>query len=108
MGEQIIRKLQDYLEKDPGDIFTRFALALEYIKTGKKEEALHQFEDILQSDPEYIGTYYHLGKLYSCNGEKAKAVNTYQKGIEVAISSNEHHALVELRSALLELEYDQG
>lgn len=107
MGEEIIRKLQSYLEQDPGDVFTRFALALEYVKTGKRDEALRQFEGIMKSNPDYLGTYYHLGKLYSVSGEQKKAIDTFKKGIDVAISSKEHHALGELRSALLELENEK-
>ena len=36
--------LLDFLEKDPSDEFTRFALALEYRKLGRRDEAIGHLE----------------------------------------------------------------
>ncbi len=100
MDDKMINRLHAYLEKDPDDTFTLFALALEYQKQGEDHRARSFFEAILSKDPGYVGTYYHLGKLYENNGATKKARSTYQKGIQVAEAAGDRKALAELQEAL--------
>ncbi len=93
--------LLSYLEEDPEDSFTRFALAQEYRKRGNLEQALIFFQRLVEEDPQYVGTYYHLGKLYEQLGRKDAAVRAYQAGIRVASEQRAYHALSELQDALL-------
>ena len=58
-----IEKLHELLQQMPGDNFLRHALALEYIKLEKDDDARILFESILNDSPDYVGSYYHLGKL---------------------------------------------
>jgi hypothetical protein len=53
-----------------------------------------------------VATYYHLGKLLERKGEREAALAIYAEGIAVATRTQEQHALSELQSAKLELEYD--
>ena len=39
-----IEILKGFLEQDPKDSFSRYALALEYIKSGQTEDARREFE----------------------------------------------------------------
>ena len=94
--------LLEFLKDDPEDAFTRFALAQEYLKSGRTDEALDFFEGLVRDRPDYVGTYYHLGKLYEALGRDAAP--TYRAGIEVAGRSGDLHARAELQSALLEAE----
>ncbi|NNE71731.1 MAG: tetratricopeptide repeat protein [Rhodothermales bacterium] len=98
--------LLGYLEADPDDAFTRFALALEYIKESDHTRALELFEGLVNDQPEYVGTYYHLAGLYRelNRGDEARA--TYEAGIAVASRLGDRHAESELRGALLELEIE--
>jgi Tfp pilus assembly protein PilF len=100
MSEARIRQLLAFLDEDPGDTFTRFALALEYIKSGNPEMAEKLFTGILNTDPGYVGVYYHLGKLYESLGDTDRAATTYGKGIEAATQAGEVHARSELEAAL--------
>lgn len=88
--------------EDPADNFTRFALALEYIKKGDFRKAEDLFKSILDADPAYVGVYYHLGKLYEATGDVNQAKAIYNKGISVARKARELHALSELETALSE------
>lgn len=106
MPGSMIEKLEAFLQTDPEDTFTKFALALEYQKIGQIEKSKTLFEQITKSDPNYVGTYYHLGKLYFQLGKTEKAVKVFRSGIEVAKSAGDHHALSELQTALMELEVD--
>ncbi len=107
MSDNMIKRLQGYLEKDPHDTFTRFALALEYVKGSEPEKARMLFEQILGDDPEYVGTYYHLGKLYEQMNATDLARDTYQKGIQVAQIAGDPKSLAELKEALQVLEWSQ-
>lgn len=101
-----IPKLAARIKENPGDSFSKFALALELLKTGDQQKALLLFENIIKTDPEYTGVYYHLAKLYTENGENKKAFDTYKKGIEVAEAARDQHAKSELQGALLNLELE--
>ena len=94
-----IEKLKSFIAADPGDYFSRHALAMEYIKLGDDHTARTLLEKILEENPSYIGSYYHLGKLLERTGESDVAESVYDRGIEVAGKLNDRHALSELMSA---------
>lgn len=94
-----IETLRAFLEENPKDSFVRHALALEYIKMGKDAVAKQLFEDLLNDDENYVGSYYHLGKLLERTGDNSEALRVYEKGMKLAASLGERHALNELRSA---------
>ena len=96
--------LLEYLKEDPGDAFTRFALAMEYVKTGNEVRALETFEALVGDQPDYVGTYYHLAALYLRKGLTDEALETYRAGIRIADRQRDTHARAELQSALLEAE----
>jgi Tfp pilus assembly protein PilF len=95
--------LLSFLEMDPDDLFTRFAIAMEHAKHGNDAEAERWFLDILKRDERYIGVYYHLGGVYERRDSVFEAKNIYTRGIGLARSMGEHHAASELEAALLEL-----
>lgn len=105
MSNQTIQLLKRFLEQDPNDSFTRFALAMEYNKAGLSSEAEKTYLELISRDPSYVGTYYHLGMIYSLSGDKDSARKTFQDGIEVANRVNDNHAASELRQALVELDF---
>lgn len=100
----MIEKITEMLKDSPQDSFLRHALALEYLKIDKMQEAHDAFVSLLADNPAYLGSYYHLGKLYEKMNEMEKANDTYQKGMEVAKQQADQHSLNELRMAADELE----
>lgn len=104
MNEERVQILQGFLNEDPADSFSRFALALEYLKAGDPETTRFHFEYIRDNDPEYTGVYYHLGKLYQQTENYEKAVETFNTGIDIAGKNGDTHAANELKEALLQLE----
>lgn len=88
---------------DPSDEFTRFAIAMEYAKSGRDADAIEQFRQILERNERYIGVYYHLGKTLERMGRSDDAGNIYTRGIALARSMNDHHAASELESAYFDL-----
>lgn len=99
-----LEQLLAFHEEDPDDSFVRFALATEYIKLTRHDDAKRVFEELVEKDPAYVGTYYHLGKLYERLGDTVSAVEIYQKGIQVSTAASDQHSTAELQSALLEAE----
>ncbi len=100
-----ITRILAFLEQNPKDNFLRHALALEYIKTGKLEEARSLFEAVLTDSPDYVGSYYHLAKLLEQLQQTELAIQWYEKGMEAAKAAGDNHALNELRAAYEDLIY---
>ena len=99
-----ISKLLDYINEMGADSFLQHALALEYIKVGKDEEARALFNTILKREPTYIGSYYHLGKLLERAGDFDRAIRVYDRGMEEAKLANDMHAYSELQGAKEDIE----
>ena len=51
--------LKGFLEENPKDSFSRYALALEYVKLAQLEDARREFETVRDGDPDYLATYYN-------------------------------------------------
>lgn len=99
-----IEKLLEYLKTADKDSFLQHALALEYIKVGKDEEARNLFNELLLREPTYVGSYYHLGKLLERAGNLEKAVRIYKRGTEEAKKAGDNHSYNELMGALEDIE----
>lgn len=104
MAASRISTLLEYMEDDPDDAFTQFALAREYLKVGDVEKALSYYEKLAEEQPRYVGTYFHLGKLYEKMGRKEEAIETFRAGAKVALEEGDAHARAELQDALLAAE----
>lgn len=96
--------LKQFIRDNPGDFFSRHALALECIKLGDDAEAEKLFKEILENNPAYIGTYYHLGKLLERDNRAEEALAIYEIGIKEAEKQRDDHSLRELKAAHNQLE----
>ena len=101
-----IDQIRQFLQDSPNDSFLRYALAQELQKQGDVEAAKEAYLWLTDNQPSYVATYYHLGKLLIAQGEKEAALAWFNLGIEQAKAAKELHALSELQSAKLELEYE--
>jgi len=101
-----IDQIRQFLQDSPNDSFLRYALAQELQKQGDVEAAKEAYLWLTDNQPSYVATYYHLGKLLIAQGGKEAALAWFNLGIEHAKAAKELHALSELQSAKLELEYE--
>ena len=93
-----IQQLEKYLEKDPKEAFSNYALALELVDIDDlKAEKL--FDYLLEEHPNYTATYYHAAAFQTELGNVERAQEIYEKGLEVLKKSNEAKALQELQHA---------
>ena len=100
MSVERIKQLKQFLEEDPGDAFSAFALGLEWLKMNDLEEARKTFEILLKKQPEYLATYYQLGKLYEQLKLRELAAQTFEHGMNLAQKQNNRHTFNELKAAL--------
>lgn len=101
MSDSRLQILLDYLKEDSEDTFTRFAIAMEYRKLGRPEEALAELKGLVTDSPQYVGAYLHLGNLYLESGDLVAAQRVYEKGVRIAEQQRDHHAKSELQAAAL-------
>lgn len=100
-----IAQLEGFVNEDPNDPFSVYALALEYSKTNV-HKALELFVQLQKKHADYVPTYYQLGKLYIEMSENQKALEVFDLGISKARVNKDQKALRELQSARQELETD--
>ena len=92
--------LKSFLEENPNDSFSRYALALEYAKLEQNEDARRELETLSKNDPNYLATYFQLAQLYQKMSLVHEAEKTYRMGITVAARAGELHTQSELENAL--------
>ena len=77
MNNPRLEALLGFLDEEPDDAFTKYAVALEYSKTDINT-ALKYFRDLRINHPAYIGTYYQEGIIYRDIGEIRKAEEIFE------------------------------
>lgn len=97
------QKLLAFLEADPADSFSRYALGLEHLAEGEPGAALGAFEEVRSRDPRYVAVYYQLGKTLQALGRLEEARSAFQEGLTVASAAKDWHTHDELQAALDEL-----
>jgi Tfp pilus assembly protein PilF len=95
-----IEILKGFLNENPKDSFSRYALALEYVKIGRNDDAVQEFETVKANDSDYVATYFQLGQLYQKIGRTHEAEKTFRTGITVAAKLGDEHTRGELEGAL--------
>jgi Tfp pilus assembly protein PilF len=103
MRNDRIAQLKEFLENDPNDSFTRYALALEYSGLGETPLAVSLLLDVLERDPAYVPAYQQLGYQYQKLDRKVEATQVLRRGIEVAREQGDTHAQREMQDALDEI-----
>lgn len=104
MSSDKIALLRSFLEADPSDGFTRFALAMELQKSGDIVGSEATYRELMALDPNYVGLYYHLGRLLEDLKRFDEAREIYSMGVVKAMELNDLHSASELRQALEELD----
>ena len=95
-----IDALKQFLEEDPNDSFSRYALAMELTKLERYDDAISEYRTVVANDPDYVATYYQLAKTLESQGLIDEARETYRTGITVATRIGDAHTREELTAAL--------
>lgn len=99
-----LEQMLSFLEQDPNDSFSRYAVALEYMSRREYDLAKHYLMELRQRDPDYVATYYQLGQVHSAMEQWDDAEEAYAAGIVVGRKMNDLHAVSELQAAIDELD----
>ena len=95
--------LRGFLITDPADIFTHYAIALEYVSEKMYPEAIAKFQEVLHRDEKYLPAYQQLGTLLAQLDRREEAATILQQGVRIAAKSGDAHARAEMQEALDEL-----
>ena len=104
MSGSRLEALRKFLEDDPSDTFTRYAIALEYISMNNSTQAVASFEELLKDDPAYVPAYHQLGLLHLRLGRAEEGRAVLSRGVVVARTAGDTHAQLEMQEAIEESE----
>ena len=102
--QERIEYLQDLLVSEPHDVFSNYALGLEYTADENYPEAEIQFKKVIELDRNYIASYFQLGKLMEKQNLKKAALDAFGKGLQLATSLKDQKAKNEFEEAIFLLE----
>lgn len=95
--------LKQFLSANPNDSFTRYGLAMEYVKAGNLDSALAEFHTLLKLNPDYTAGYQMAGQALLKAGRVEDARQMLQDGVAAAIRTGNSHARAEMEGMLMEL-----
>ncbi len=103
MSGERIGQLRAMLAEEPGDLFIRYAIALEQKRAGNMEEAVNDLRSLLHDDPKYVAAYYQLALILADLGQTNEAIDACEAGSLQCIVTGDRKAraeLLELKRAL--------
>ncbi|MCX6291337.1 MAG: tetratricopeptide repeat protein [Bacteroidetes bacterium] len=107
ISENRIESLKSFLKENPEDLFSQYAMALEYLHQDHVAVAVEILKRVLEQDKNYLAAYYQLGKAYEAMSSVDAAKQVYADGIRIAELQNNKRTLNELRGALETLIEDE-
>ena len=97
-------QLLPLLAAEPKDAFLRYAVAMEYAKLSRFDDALNEFNELLKHNPDYVPAYFMAGRTCEQKGDIDTAKTFYKNGIQAAGRTGDTHAASEITSALMAIE----
>ncbi|MBL7950478.1 MAG: hypothetical protein JNM62_02055 [Flavobacteriales bacterium] len=105
MSAERLGQLRTMLAEEPGDLFIRYAIALELRREGNMEQAIEDLHAILIEEPGHIASYYQLALMLADTGRIQQAIETCEAGAMRCLVTGDRKAraeLIELKNALSE------
>jgi tetratricopeptide (TPR) repeat protein len=99
-----LEQFKEFVELDPSDTFSRYALGMEYMGISEFENAIEQFEHVIRIAPNEAPAYFQAGLASAKLNQKDRAREYLNNGIAVAERIHDRHAKDEMQAALSELE----
>lgn len=92
--------LEEFVARKPDHVFSRYALAIEYMNAGDSEAAEDHFRELLRRDSSYVPAYLIYAQFLARESRAAEARTVLNRGIAAATQANNSHALSEMQSLL--------
>ena len=91
-----LEKLQGMLQDSPEDLFLNYALAMEHVSGGRKEDALTAFGRVLTIDPNHSAAWFQQAQLLATAGDFTEARESAARGVAAAKVQGDQHAVEEI------------
>ena len=96
MSADRLSQLRALLTEEPGDLFLRYAIALELKRGGDNDQAIADLEGILRDEPKHITSYYQLATLLNDVGRRTEAIESCEAGALQCLVTGDRKARSEL------------
>jgi tetratricopeptide (TPR) repeat protein len=100
-----IASLLEILNGNPDDTFARYALGMEYSRTGRVDDAVGEFRTLIGKQPDYANAYFMAAQALAAAERVPEAKAMLQEGITAANRARNQHAASEMQGMLDELEF---
>lgn len=97
MNNSRLESLQRFLQQNPEDSFTRYAIAMEHISLRNFPQAISFLQELIKHDSTYVPAYHQLGNLLHTTGKNIEAVKVLEKGISLAQHIGDSHGQSEMQ-----------
>jgi predicted Zn-dependent protease len=91
-----LEKLQGMLQDSPDDLFLNYAVAMEHVSGGRKEDALSAFRRVLTIDANHSAAWFQQAQLLAGDGQFAEARDSAARGVAAAKVQGDQHAVEEI------------
>lgn len=91
-----IKLLKQYIQEDPLDSFSRYALALELAEEDP-DKAVTLLLALIKDSPDYVPTYYQAAALLLDQNRIEETKIVVAQGIKKAAQQNDHKTIKELK-----------
>jgi cytochrome c-type biogenesis protein CcmH/NrfG len=98
-----IATLTEILAGNPGDVFARYALAMEHSKAGDIERAMAEFRTLIEKNPDYTPGYFMAAQTLASASRTEEAKRMLVDGIASARRTGNQHAQSEMTAMMEEL-----
>lgn len=95
-----LQQIRALLVHEPDDPFLLYGLAMEQVSLGDDTAAVATFQDLMGRHAGYVPAYLMFAQTLQRLGREADAADTLRRGIGVARSAGDEHALGELQALL--------
>ena len=100
MSSTRLEALKNLVQQNPSDSFSRYGLAMEYVRLGELERAIEEHRALLSVNPDYVAAYFHGGQTLEKLGRLEEARETYREGLAASTRTGDLHARGEIQTAL--------
>ncbi len=97
------QKLEEFIEQNPTDPFSRYGIALECLRENDLAGAELHFKALLQANPDYVPAYQMYAQTLAQQNRPEEAKVLLNSGIAAANRQGNQHARSEMEGLLTQL-----
>ncbi len=96
-------KIEAMLADEPGDVFLRYSLAMEFRGEGLNDQSVTLLDQLTDDSPPYVPAYFMAAQQLAETGQPEAARHRLRAGIDEARRQGNHHAAAEMSELLVVL-----